>query len=169
MPFPQEYQRATDQFYSFLHDIRDEAMYGSAHQAYTTAQAVLQVFRRRVSLRDGIRFAACLPVGLRALFVAEWDPEEPRRPFGTVEEMTVEAQELRANHNYVESDSISVVARVLWRHADRARLELVLASMEPAACEFWSAGSPASDEAIQPTQKAARLNSDGSATKGTRW
>jgi len=151
MPFPQEYQRATDQFYSFLHDIRDEAMYG---KAYTTAQAVLQVFRRRVSLEDGIRFAACLPVGLRALFVAEWDPEEPRRPFGTVEEMTVEAHELRANHNYVEPASISVVARVLWRHADRARLEFVLASMELAAREFWSAGSPESNEAISADAKS---------------
>jgi len=140
VPFPPEYQRATDEFYSFLHTVRDAAMYGSAHPAYTTAQAVLQVFRRRISLEDGIRFATCLPVGLRALFVAEWDPCEPRRPFGTVEERTAEAQELRANHNYVEADSIAVVAGALWQYVDRAKLEAVLASMEPAARAFWSEG-----------------------------
>lgn len=138
MPFPPEYQRATDEFYAFLHSVRDLAMYGSAHQAYTTTQAVLQLFRRRISLEDGIRFAACLPVGLRALFVAEWDPDEPRRPFGTVEDMTAEARELRADHNYVEADSIAVVAAALWQHVDRARLESVLASMDPAARAFWS-------------------------------
>lgn len=145
MPFPYEYQRATDEFYTFLHDVRDGAMYGTAHPAYTTAQAVFQVFRRRIPLEDGIRFATCLPVGLRALFTAEWDPDEPRRPFGTIAEMTAEARELRADHNYVEDDSIQVVAEALWRHANVARLKSVLASMEPAAQQFWSTESGAGE------------------------
>jgi hypothetical protein len=104
-------------------------MYGSAHPAYTTTQAVMQVFRRRVPIADGIRFAASLT-------------DEPLRPFGTVEEMTAEARELRADHNFVEPDSIAVVSRVVWRHADAAKLQAALASREPAARAFWADGAP---------------------------
>lgn len=143
MPYPAEYQRASDEFAAFLHDVQDVAMYASPHPAYTTAQAVFQVFRRRLPLDDAVRFAACLPVGLRALFVADWDPSEARRPFGSVAEMTAEARELRANHNFVEPDSIAVVSTALWRHVDPARLAPVLDALPPAAREFWTAGRPA--------------------------
>lgn len=142
MPYPREYQRASDDFASFLEDLKQAALYASPHQAYTTAQAVFQVFRRRVSLDDGIRFAAALPAGLRALFVAEWDPGEPRRPFETRERMTEEARQLRLGHNFVEDDSIALVAAAVWRHADPERLAPALAAMPPEARAFWTAGPP---------------------------
>lgn len=74
MTVPAEYQRARDHLYAFLEDARDTAGLGSTHQAYTMVQGVLQAFRRRLDVRDGIRFAGVLPLGLRALFVADWDP-----------------------------------------------------------------------------------------------
>ena len=144
MPYPHEYQRASDEFAAFLDDLKRAAMYGSPHPAYTTTQAVFQVFRRRISLEDGIRFAAALPAGLRALFVADWDPLEARVPFGSVDEMTDEARQLRPGHNFVDDDSIALVSSTLWRHADAARLVPVLASMAPAARAFWSTGAPSS-------------------------
>lgn len=142
MPYPREYQRASDEFAAFLEDLKRAAMYGSPHPAYTTTQAVFQVFRRRVSLQDGIRFAAALPAGLRALFVAEWDPAEPRLAFDTIARMTDEARRLRAGHNFVEDDSIGQVSAVLWRHVDPSRLASALAAMSDDARSFWSAGAP---------------------------
>lgn len=142
MPYPSEYQRASADFAAFLEDLKRASLYSSPHPAYTTTQAVFQVFRRRIPLEDGIRFAAALPAGLRALFVAEWDPVEPRRPFDTIARMTDEARKLRVGHNFVEDDSIARVSAALWRHADAARLVPVLAAMVPAARTFWSAGAP---------------------------
>lgn len=142
MPYPREYQRASDDFAAFLEDLKHAAMYGSPHPAYTTTQAVFQVFRRRISLQDGVRFAVALPAGLRALFVADWDPDEPRVAFDTVERMTDEARQLRVGHNFVEDDSIAQVSRVLWRHADPSRLVPALAAMSDDARAFWSAGAP---------------------------
>lgn len=143
MPYPAEYQRASADFAAFLEDLKRTAMYGSPHPAYTTAQAVFQVFRRRISIDDAIRFAAALPAGLRALFVAEWDPAEPRQPFDTVERMTDEARQLRPGHNFVEDDAIAQVSTVLWRHVDPVRLMSVLDTLEPSARRFWSAGAQA--------------------------
>lgn len=142
MPYPAEYQRASDEFAAFLHDLAKVAMYGSPHPAYTTAQAVFQVFRRRVGLEDAVRFATSLPVGLRALFVADWNPGEPHQAFTTVEQMTAEAHALRPHHNFVEADSIAAVSTVLWRHVDATRLGAALDAMPPAAAAFWSAGRP---------------------------
>lgn len=151
MPYPREYQRASDEFAAFLDDLKRAAMYGSPHPAYTTTQAVFQVFRRRISLADGIRFAAALPAGLRALFVADWDPLEARVPFGSVDAMTTEARQLRPGHNFVEDDSIARVSTVLWRHVEASRLGAVLAAMAPAARSFWSPGAPAGE--VGPTRQ----------------
>lgn len=78
---PAEYSRATEHFVEFLVDTRDRSELGSTHQAYTMVQGVFQAFRRRLDIKDAILFAGILPVGLRALFVADWDTSEPRRPF----------------------------------------------------------------------------------------
>ena len=71
MTAPPEYQRATDHFYEFLMDVRDEAEFTTSNPAYTMTQAVFQTFRRRIDLADGIRFATILPTALRALFAED--------------------------------------------------------------------------------------------------
>jgi uncharacterized protein (DUF2267 family) len=138
VPYPSEYQRATSQFSDFLTDVRDGALYGSPHQAYTTAQGVLRTFRRRLSLPEAIRFAAILPVGLRALFVADWDPDEPRLPFASRAEMSQEVRALRADHNFSDGESIHVVAVALRQHVDQAKLDAVLATLPEGAVDFWA-------------------------------
>ena len=69
MTAPPEYQRATDHFYDFLMDVRDVAGFTTSNPVYTMTEAVLLAFRRRVDIRDAIRFAGMLPAGLRALSV----------------------------------------------------------------------------------------------------
>jgi len=134
---PPEYQRATDHFYAFLADVRDIAGFTTSNPAYTTTQAVFQTFRRRFDLRDAIRFATVLPVGLRALFVAEWDPDEPRREFEDVATMTNEIQSLRPNHNYSPDTAIRDVARALRMHVRENEFDEVLSQLPAAAAEFW--------------------------------
>jgi uncharacterized protein (DUF2267 family) len=56
MPVPSEYQRATDDFYKLLTDARDSASLTTTNQAYTMVQGVFQVFRRRLELKEAIRF-----------------------------------------------------------------------------------------------------------------
>lgn len=73
MPVPSEYQRASLDFEKFLSDARDASGLTTTNQAYTMVQAVLQTFRRRLTLQDAIRFAGILPPVLRSLFVADWD------------------------------------------------------------------------------------------------
>jgi uncharacterized protein (DUF2267 family) len=142
MPIPHEYQRAGDDLFAFLVDARDTAMLGSTHQAYTMVQGVFQAFRRRLELRDAVRFAGALPALLRALFVEGWDPDEPRVAFGDRAAMTREVQRLRPDHNVSPDTSIADVANALWRHADRAALERALAQLSPAAAEFWRVDGP---------------------------
>ena len=139
MPVPREYQRATDEFQAFLASARDAAALGSTHQAYTMTQGVLQTFRRRLELADAVRFASVLPGLVRALFVAEWDPAEPRRPFEDRAAMTREAQRLRPDHNLAPDSCIRDVARALRRHLpDEAAFERVLATLPPGARDFWA-------------------------------
>ena len=137
MPVPPEYQRASDHFFAFLADARDEASLSTVNQAYTMVQGVLQTFRRRLSLADAIRFAGVLPAGVRALFVADWDPDEPQRPFGDRAAMTAEVQALRQNHNFAPETAIRDVAVALRKHVEAADFDAVLATLPAGAVEFW--------------------------------
>jgi uncharacterized protein (DUF2267 family) len=136
---PGPYELASEDFNAFLRDARDIAGLGSTHQAYTMVQGVLQAFRRRVSVKDALRFADVLPPVVRALFVADWNVEEPRRTFGDRPAMTSEVQSLRGNHNVSPDTSIRDVAQALRRHVDNAAFDRVLAQLPAGAADFWMA------------------------------
>jgi len=139
MPVPPEYQRATDDFYKLLTDVRDSTGLTTTNQAYTVLQGVFQVFRRRLDLKDAVRFVNVLPVGARALFIAEWDADEPRLDFEERALMTQEVQALRAEHNYAPETAIHDVAVALRRNVDQTAFERVLAQLPRGAEEFWEA------------------------------
>jgi len=139
MPVPPEYQRATDDFYKLLTDVRDSTGLTTTNQAYTVLQGVFQVFRRRLDLKDAVRFVNVLPVGARALFIADWDADEPRLDFEERALMTQEVQALRAEHNYAPETAIHDVAVALRRNVDQTAFERVLAQLPRGAEEFWEA------------------------------
>ena len=137
MPIPSEYQRATDDFYKLLMDARDSAALTTTNQAYTMLQGVFQVFRRRLDVKEAIRFLNVLPVGARALFVAEWDADEPKRAFEDRAAMTKEVQSLRAEHNYAPETAIRDVAVALRRNLDQIAFDRLLATLPREATQFW--------------------------------
>ena len=137
MPIPIEYQRATDHFYNFLADAKGKSGLGSTHQTYTMVQGVLQVFRRRLDIKDAIHFAGVLPPVLRAIFVADWDTNESLRPFEDRSVMTKEVRSLREDHNFAPETAIRDVAYALRRNMDENELDHVLAGLPEGAVQFW--------------------------------
>jgi uncharacterized protein (DUF2267 family) len=95
MPVPPEYQRATEALYTFLEDLKKESNLATTHQVYTMTQAVFQAFRRRLNLKDTILFTNVLPAVLKAIFIDDWNLDEPQIPFDSVEKMTMEISSLR--------------------------------------------------------------------------
>lgn len=138
MPVPAEYERASAQFYAFLVDARDEADLWSTHVAYTMTQGVFQVFRRRLSTAEAIEFANLLPIGLRALFVTDWNVDEPRLDFGDREALTAEVRALRPDHNFSPDEAIRCVAKALRRRVDAEAFDALLARLPPGAVDFWA-------------------------------
>lgn len=139
MPMPMEYRQASRDFDAFMEDLRDTSMLQTTHQCYTMLQGVFQVFRRRLTTKQALAFADTLPPVLRALFVSDWDVEEPRLPFGTLPEMTREVKALRPDHNFSTDTAITDVAAVMRRHVDLPAFEAVLAELPPGAKQFWTA------------------------------
>jgi uncharacterized protein (DUF2267 family) len=146
---PNQYQLASEQFSEFLTDVRDTAGLTSTHQAYTMTQGVLQAFRRRLDVKDALRFANLLPAVLRAIFIADWDVDEPRRPFADRATMTEEVLALRADHNVSPDSAIDDVATALRRHIDLRHLDRVLAQLPDGAVQFWQ-GHPPGRESRAP-------------------
>jgi uncharacterized protein (DUF2267 family) len=137
MPIPPEYQRASQDFYKFLLDAQERSGLSTTHQVYTMVQGVLQVFRRRLEVKDCVLFANFLPPVLRAIFVADWDTDEPRRQFTDRAAMTKEVQALRADHNFAPETCIRDVAIALRKNVDKAALDRVLARLPEGAVQFW--------------------------------
>ncbi|BAI76282.1 hypothetical protein AZL_d04560 (plasmid) [Azospirillum sp. B510] len=141
MPIPMEIQHASEEFERFLADARDVSALTTRNQTYTMVQGVLQVFRRRLSFEEAIRFAGVLPPVLRAIFVTDWNPDEPRLAFGDRAAMTREAQSLRRDHNFAPDSCIGDVATALRRHVDRQAFDRVIATLPEGAAEFWRVGT----------------------------
>lgn len=137
MPVPAEYQRATDNFYQFLEDAKEVSGLTSTHATYTMVQGVLQAFRRRLSLKDALHFAGVLPAATRALFVADWDLNEPTKPFGDPAAILQEVRNLRADHNFSTDSAVHDVAVALKKNVDLAAFDRVLAALPEGAKEFW--------------------------------
>jgi uncharacterized protein (DUF2267 family) len=88
---------------------------------------------------DALLFANALPAVLRAIFVADWDLEEPTVPFSGRRTMTREVQAFRGDHNLSPETAIADVAAALRRHVDEATLDRVLARLPAGAVDFWRA------------------------------
>jgi uncharacterized protein (DUF2267 family) len=138
MPVPMEYRLASQDFDRFLAEVAEATGLATRNQAYTTTQAVLLAFRRRLDTAQAIAFAQVLPAMLRALFVMDWDPQEPRMAGWDRAAMTEEVRRLRIDHNFSPDSAIADVARVLRGHVDATAFARCLATLPPEARAIWA-------------------------------
>ena len=139
MPMPSEYQHVGDDFERFLAEARERADLATRNQTWTMVDAVLRVFRRRLTIGQGLRFAEVLPPVLRAMFVMDWSAEAAALPFASREALTREVQAVRPHHNFAPDTAIGCVAAALAGHVDRARFAAVVADLPEGARDFWAA------------------------------
>jgi uncharacterized protein (DUF2267 family) len=138
MTMPMEYWSASKDFDKMLTELRDRCMLQSHHQAYHTLRAVLHVFRSHLALPDALRFAGVLPPVVRAIFVEDWNIDEPVRPFPDNRTLMTEVKAVRPDHNLAPGSAIGDVTAVLRRYVDNNRLERELRHLGSRASEFWS-------------------------------
>jgi uncharacterized protein (DUF2267 family) len=74
---------------------------------------------------------------LRAIFVSDWDTDEPKCSFESRDLMTGEARSLRCDHNFSPSTAIKDVATALRTNVNEAELDRVLSMLSKEASEFW--------------------------------
>jgi uncharacterized protein (DUF2267 family) len=137
MTIPSEYQRASIEFEKFMVDARDISGLNTTNMAYTMVVGVLHTFRRRLALQDALRFANVLPAVVRAIFVSDWDTEQPQLPFADRASMTKEVQQLRKQHNFSPDSAIHDVALALRRNVDQQEFDRLLSSLAPEAKAYW--------------------------------
>lgn len=140
MPMPLEYRQASADFDAFMKDLVATSMIQTSHQAYTMLQAVLQVFRRRLTVDQAIAFANVLPPVLRAIFVSDWDTEAPVKPFVDRDALMKEVRAFRHDHNLSTDTALEDVTVVIRRHVDQAAFERILNTLPPDARGFWYIG-----------------------------
>ena len=134
---PREFQHAGEEFEALLIDARDRADLATRNQTYTMIDAVLRVFRRRLTVVTAIRFADVLPPLVRALFVADWDPTVAPLTFGSRGELTAEVQAVRPHHNFAPASAIADVAAALRARVDERAFDAVLATLPEGAVDYW--------------------------------
>ncbi|WP_296016458.1 DUF2267 domain-containing protein [uncultured Agrobacterium sp.] len=137
MTVPQEYISASRDFEAALVDVRDRAMLSTTHRAFTTLEAVLRVFRRRLTPDQSLAFAGLLKPGLRALFVADWTMGEPAVPFDTRLRLQEEVMFFRRDHNLSPDTAIQDVTQALRLHMGEEKLKSFLKSVSSDALSFW--------------------------------
>lgn len=134
---PWTYRHATKEWQSILTDAKDKMGLTSDNMAYTAIDAVLQVFRHRLTAQQGLVFAGVLPSIPRAIFVKDWDVTTPALPFGSRGDLVAEVKAVRINHNLTPDNAIEAVAWALRRHINAKDFENVLKQMPKGAKAYW--------------------------------
>ncbi|MEO1140355.1 MAG: DUF2267 domain-containing protein [Pseudomonadota bacterium] len=137
MPMPWTYRHASKEWRAFLDDVKERMSLESDNMAYTAVDAVLQVFRRRLTAQQGLDFAAVLPSVLRAVFVYDWDVSVSPVPFTTRDRLVREVKQVRANHNLTPDNAIEATAWAVRRCCNARDFERVLAGLPDGAVAFW--------------------------------
>ncbi|MCB1338518.1 MAG: DUF2267 domain-containing protein [Maritimibacter sp.] len=138
MPMPWTYRHATKDWQAFLADAKEGLGLTSDNMTFTAVQGVLLAFRRRLTPSEVTAFADLLPAVLRALFVAEWDPEAPPLPWPERALLEAEVRAHRPDHNLTPDHPIAPVAAALRRATRGPDLDRVLARIGPEAQAFWA-------------------------------
>ena len=142
MTVPREYKHASDDFMAFLKDAGLATSLPTSHRTYTTVDAVLQVFRRRLTPEQVLLFAGVLPPCLRALFIENWHPGEPVLSFGDRAALMHEVKNVRGEHNFSPDDAITAVANALHLNVDRTAFADVLTKMPEGSAAYWAESKP---------------------------
>lgn len=119
-------------------DAREISGLNTTNMVWNMVVGVLHTFRRRLTVKDALRFANVLPPVLRSIYVADWNVDEPQLTFEDRATMTREVQALRAAHNFSPDSAIQDVAQALRRHVDEATLDQMLATLSPGARDYWA-------------------------------
>lgn len=141
MPMPWAYRHATKDWDAFLADAQDRLGTPTPNTTYTAVEAVLKVFRRRLTVAQALAFADLLPAVLRAIFVSGWTPEPPV-PFAPRDQLTAEVKALRPDHNLTPDHAIEAVAWALRRHIRQRDLDRLLKRLPNGAMDFWRVDAP---------------------------
>lgn len=137
MPMPWTYRHASKEWQAILDDLKDRMGLVSDNSAYTAMDAVLQVFRRRLTAQEGIDFASMLPAIARAIFVAGWRVEEPPLPFPDRAALIGEVKAVRPHHNLTPDNAIEATGWTLRRYTRKSDWDDILARLPTGAAEFW--------------------------------
>lgn len=137
MPMPWTYRHASKEWRAFLDDVKERMSLESDNMAYTAVDAVLQVFRRRLSAQEGLDFASVLPSVLRAIFVRDWDVTAPPKPFPDRTALAAEVAQVRANHNLTPANAIEATAWAVRRCTNARDFERVIGGLSEDARAFW--------------------------------
>jgi uncharacterized protein (DUF2267 family) len=126
------------QFDQFLVDARDFAGLATTNMAWNMVVGVLHTFRRRLTIKQALQFACVLPPVLRALFIEDWNLEEPTAPFASPEVLLQEVRSVRQAHNFAPDNAIAAVASALRKRVDLPTFERVVSALPEEARYFWS-------------------------------
>lgn len=75
---------------------------------------------------------------MRALYIADWDPDEEKVPFYSIEVMNEEVKILRPDHNFATETAIKEVAKALRKNIDEKVFDSILQKLSIEAQNFWN-------------------------------
>jgi uncharacterized protein (DUF2267 family) len=134
---PWTYRHASKEWRALLDDVKERMSLGSDNMAYRAVDAVLQVFRRRLTAQQWRDFATVPPSVLRAIFLQNWQAADNPPPFGDRCDLIREVKLIRANHNLTPDNAIEATAWAVRRCASARDFDRVLQQMPDGAVAFW--------------------------------
>ena len=138
MTMPPEIAQASTQFMELLGALKQRASLQTHNQCYAMLRAVLHGFRGYMTVTQAIAFAGGLPPVVRAIFLADWRPDEaPPPPPPSRQEFAAAVVKRLAPHHIPPDSIVSDVFAVLAYRADPARTAEAIDMLPAGLKQLW--------------------------------
>jgi len=137
MPMPWSCRHASKDFRAFLANAQERLGTPTDNMTYTAVDAVLTVFRKRLTVEQGLMFCDVLPAVLRAVFVDRWHKNLAPVAFFSRDLLIKEVKAVRQDHNLTPDHAIQAVAAALRSNVNQCDLGNVLNQLPVGAVDYW--------------------------------
>ena len=137
MTIPPEITQASTQFMELLGALKERASLQTHTQCYAILRAVLHEFRGYMTTAQAIAFAGGLPPVVRAIFVADWRPDEAPPPPLAPREFTAAVVKRLSPHHVPPDSIVSDVFALLASRADPARTAVAVDNLPAGLQRLW--------------------------------
>ncbi len=137
MALPTSLARAVQQIQEWLKELRDNGDFSNINQSLAVLRVVLHQLRDRLTVEEAVDLGAQLPLIVRGIYYAGWQPHKVPRKANTKQKFVDEVVLKLRPHTVPAERAVRDVFALMAHHCDAGEISDVIAQLPKELKELW--------------------------------